>query len=136
MRIAKQRSLHRKVVSLGLNDYILNLNLTFQQIIGDVSVNWDTWTDQHMSTVFLGLCAQWIDVMADGWVFRSEVLAMHKISGPHDGDNLGRYVIKLLDHVGITSKTSNKVRRALATLLLIISSSYRLAWLHHCGQRK
>ena len=101
-------AIRSKIIS-DFDDYISNLKLTFWQIIGDVSVNWDTWTAPHTSTAFLGLCAQWIDVKADSWIFRSEVLAMHKMSGPHDGDNLGRYIIKLLDRVGITSKTCNNV---------------------------
>ena len=103
------RSAIRSKIISEFDDYISNLKLTFQQVVGDVSVNWDTWTAQYTSAAFLGLCAQWIDVKADGWIFRSEVLAMHKISGLHDGNNLGRYVIKLLDRVGVTSKTSNKV---------------------------
>lgn len=127
------RSAIRSKIISEFNSYISNMKLTFQQIIGDVSINWDTWTAPYTSTAFLGLCAQWIDMKADGWVFRSEVLAMHQISGPHNGDNLGRYVIKLLDRVGVTSKTSNKVRGQACSLP---SSYLQQARLRHCGQCK
>lgn len=50
-------------------------------------------------------------IQVDGMVWKlvSKVFAYYPINGRHDGTNLGRYLLGLLDRMGITSKTHNKV---------------------------
>ncbi len=42
-------------------------------------------------------------------MFRDEVGVMHKILGHHSGDNLGKYFMLFLDHVGVTSQTHSNL---------------------------
>ena len=55
------------------------------------------------------MTAHWIEVKDGKWKMRAAVIGFKGLSGAHDGDNLGRYSVGLLDHVGITSKTGSKV---------------------------
>jgi len=66
------------------------------------------------------MTAHWIEVKDGKWKMRAAVIGFKGLSGAHDGDNLGRYSVGLLDRVGITSKTGSKVR----LLLLLFSCSY------------
>lgn len=91
-------------------DYLDQLRADISAAPGNVSALWDLWTAKHTSTPYLGLLLQWIQVDGDKWVFRNEVGAFREIFGKHSGINLGRYLILLLDRVGVTSKTHSKVR--------------------------
>ena len=42
------------------------------------------------------------------WKLRTAVIGFKALSGAHDGDNLGRYSVGLLDRVGIMDKTGTK----------------------------
>ena len=90
--------------------------------LGNVSVNWDLWTEEHASLAYFGMIAQWIDTNSDSWCLRSEVIAFHKISGNHSGKNLGRYFIKFTDCASITSK-----RKAMANKVSTYSMSIETA---------
>ena len=79
-----------------------------------MSITADAWTAGAMGKGFLGLTAHWIDVEALGehnerWALKSAVVGFHTIMGGHDGDNLGRYMVGILDCVGITSHDTSKV---------------------------
>ena len=74
----------------------------------------DAWSADTMKAGFLGMTAHWIEVKEQKWKMRAEVIAFKALSGAHSGENLGRYVVGLLDHVGIMDKKSSK------------------AWLLHC----
>lgn len=77
---------------------------------GMISITADGWTADTTKTGFLGMTAHWIEVKEDGkWVLREAVIGFKPTVGTHDGDNLGRYMMGLLDRVGITSKTTSKV---------------------------
>ncbi|OJT06528.1 Zinc finger BED domain-containing protein RICESLEEPER 2 [Trametes pubescens] len=104
--------------------YMSNLRKNIEAAIGDVSSNFDLWTEDHASIAYFGMIGQWIDTHGpEGehatveykWALRSEVVAMHEILGEHNGANLGRYLLKFSDRVGITSKTgTNKMGRITA----------------------
>ena len=69
------------------------------------SVNHNLWMEDHSSTAFFGIMAQWIDVKdLRPWMLQVEVIGFHKIVGDHGGRNLGRQLLKVTDRVGITSK--------------------------------
>jgi len=42
---------------------------------------------------------------------KAVVIGFKALSGGHSGENLGRYFIGLLDHIGIMSKTRTKVHQ-------------------------
>jgi hypothetical protein len=58
---------------------------------------------------FLGVTAHWIEVKEGKWKMRASVVGFRALSGAHDGKNLGRYLVGVLDRVGILSKTASKV---------------------------
>ena len=59
---------------------------------------------------FQGVTAHWIDVNAEGkWTMIGAVIGFKALSGAHDGENLGRYTVGLLDRVGIMDKKRTKV---------------------------
>lgn len=62
-----------------------------------------------MKASFLGLTGHWIDVKDGAWELWAEVLAFQALSGNHSSENLGRYLVSLCNHVGITNKASSKV---------------------------
>jgi hypothetical protein len=62
---------------------------------------------------FLGMTAHWIEVKGNKWKMRSEVIGFKALSGAHNGENLGRYAVGLLDRVGIMDKNSSKARHVL-----------------------
>jgi hypothetical protein len=57
---------------------------------------------------FLGMTAHWIEVKGKEWKMRAEVIGFKVLSGAHSGENLGRYAVGLLDHVGIVSENGSK----------------------------
>nr|VWO96606.1 C2H2-type domain-containing protein [Ganoderma boninense] len=79
---------------------------------GKASINHDLWTEDHSSTAFFGITAQWIDVKdLRPWTLRAEVIGFHKIVGDHGGRNLGRHLLKVTDRAGITSKKQDFVNK-------------------------
>lgn len=104
----------RAYINNAFVDFIADLQKTFQSVPGQVSVNWDLWTRENTSESEFGMTGQWIQITSAGtWALRVEVLAFHPIAGKHDGDNLGRYFLRLTDRVGITSKAFSKVSKSL-----------------------
>jgi hypothetical protein len=57
---------------------------------------------------FQGMTAHWIEVKEGKWKMRAAVIGFKGLSGAHDGENLGRYSVGLLDRVGIMNKTETK----------------------------
>ena len=58
---------------------------------------------------FLGMTAHWIQVLEGKWKLKAVVIGFKALSGTHSSENLGRYAVGLLDHVGIMDKTGLKV---------------------------
>jgi hypothetical protein len=59
---------------------------------------------------FLGMTAHWIEVKEGKWKMRAAVIGFKALSGAHSGENLGRYVVGLLDRVGILDNKGTKAR--------------------------
>ena len=77
---------------------------------GKILLTADEWTNEVTKTGYIGMTAHWIDVRDGKWELRGEAVGLRAILGDHGGDNLGRYVIGLCDHVRICSKQDSKVR--------------------------
>jgi hypothetical protein len=58
---------------------------------------------------FMGVTAHWIEVKEGKWKLRASVIGFKALSGAHDGENLGRYLVGVLDCVGILSQKESKV---------------------------
>ena len=58
------------------------------------------------------MTAHWIEVKDGKWKLRAEVIGFRALSGAHDGENLGRYAVGLLDRVGIMDEDQSKVHLA------------------------
>lgn len=71
---------------------------------------------------FQGMTAHWIEVKDGKWKMRAAVIGFKGLSGAHDGDNLGKYSVGLLDRVGIMDKTGSKVCLVFTILLLFLCS--------------
>jgi hypothetical protein len=68
----------------------------------------DGWSADTTKMGFLRMTAYWIEVKEKKWKMRAEVIGFKAISGTHSGENLRRYAVGLLDHVGIMSKKESK----------------------------
>lgn len=100
----------RKLIKNAFVDFLEELRTDIAAAPGEVSTNFDLWTRDQTGDPYVGLLGQWIHVTDTAWKFRTEVLAFSVISGQHSGDNIGRYIVKFLDRVGITTKNSNQCK--------------------------
>ena len=71
---------------------------------GKVLVTADGWSADTTKAGFLGMMAHWIEVKEQKWKMRAEVITFKALSGAHSGENLERYAMGLLNHVGIMDK--------------------------------
>jgi hypothetical protein len=82
---------------------------------------------------FQGMTAHWIEVKDGKWKMRAAVIGFKGLSGAHDGDNLGKYSVGLLDRVGIMNKTGSKACRfyffTIVLMLLFPNSFIRQHWI-------
>ena len=70
---------------------------------------------------FQGVTAHWIEVKEGKWKMRNSVIGFRALSGAHDGENLGRYTVGLLDRVGIMDKKDQRSVDLLTHLCELIS---------------
>ena len=78
---------------------------------GKISITQDGWSADTTKMAFQGVTAHWIEVNAEGkWKMKAAVIGFKVLSGAHDGENLGRYTMGLLDRAGIMDKKKSKVR--------------------------
>ena len=70
----------------------------------------DGWTMNMTSKGFLGMTAHWVEVANSVWMLRSTVIRFRNTSGGHGGDNMGWYMVGLMDHAGIMGKDFSKVK--------------------------
>ena len=54
------------------------------------------------------MTAHWIEVKEKIWKMRAEVIRFKALSSAHSGENLGCYMVGLLDRVGIMSQKQSK----------------------------
>ena len=76
---------------------------------GKVSITVDGWSADTTKMGFQGMMAHRIEVKEGKWKLYTEVIRFKVILGEHSGENLGRYVVELFDHVGIMDKNNSKV---------------------------
>ena len=78
---------------------------------GKILITQDGWSADAAKVAFQGVTAHWIEVNTEGkWTMKAAVIGFKASSGAHDGENLGRYTVGLLDHAGIMDKKRSKVR--------------------------
>ena len=86
----------------------------------------DTWSVEQTKASFLGITAHWIHISETAgitkWSLQSRVIAFRSLSGPHTGENIARYFIKLCEQVGIVSAVSTKV-----CLIVILFSKFMVS---------
>ena len=80
-----------------------------------MSITVDAWSADTTKMGFLGMTAHWIEVKGKEWKMRAEVIGFKALSGAHTGENLGRYVVGLLDRVGIMDEKRTKARHVFTT---------------------
>ena len=73
-----------------------------------MSITQDGWSADTTKMGFLGMTAHWIQVKEGKWKIRAAVIGFKALSGAHSGDNLSRYTVGLLEHVGIMDKNKSK----------------------------
>ena len=93
-----------------------------QAALGKISITADGWTAERLRKGFLGMTVHWIEVeehteMSEGtqvakycWSLQLAVIGFRTISGTHSGENLGRYMVGVMDQVGIMGRNFSKVR--------------------------
>ena len=77
--------------------------------MGLISVTSDGWTADTSKKGFLGMTAHWMNTKGGKWELQEAIIGFKGMVGSHDGESLGRYMMGLLNRVGITSKNSTKV---------------------------
>lgn len=75
---------------------------------GKVLITEDGWSADTTKAGFQGMTAHWMEVKEGKWKLRAAVIGFKALSGSHDGENLGRYAVELLDRVGIMDKTGQR----------------------------
>ena len=89
-----------------------------------------------MNKGFLGVTGHWVQVevleelnarnnLKQLWTLRAAVIGCKNISGGHDRDNMGRYLVGLTDRVGITGRKFSKVCLFPMDSVDLITTSYR-----------
>jgi len=73
---------------------------------------------------FLGMTVHWIQVRKGKWKMKAGVIGFKALSGAYSGENLGRYMVGLLDHVGIMDKTGSKASRSVHPAIRSTSFPY------------
>ena len=74
-----------------------------------VLITTDGWSAETTKMGFQGMTTHWIEVSAEGkWKMRAAIMGFKATSGTHNGENLGRYTVGMLDRVGIMHKTGSK----------------------------
>lgn len=68
------------------------------------------WTQDTTSDPWIGLTGHWVQVDREDWRIRSEVLGLRIVMGNHGGENLGRFMLGMLDRVGVTAKNHDGKR--------------------------
>jgi hypothetical protein len=81
--------------------------LWLQASIGKISFTSDLWSDRQRRS-YMCITAHWIarSKRSHGLELKTALIAFHHVSGTHDGLNLAKTILNLLDRAGITSKVS------------------------------
>jgi hypothetical protein len=81
-----------------------------QASVGKVSFTSDLWSDRQRRS-YMCITAHWIarSKRSHSLELKSALIAFHHVSGTHDGVNLARTMLKLLDRAGIASKVCHLI---------------------------
>jgi hypothetical protein len=73
--------------------------------LGKVSFTSDLWSDKNLRS-YLCLTAHWMarNKRTGALELQCALIAFHHVTGRHDGVNLARIMIALLDRAGVTTK--------------------------------
>jgi len=73
--------------------------------MGKVSFTSDLWSDRQRRS-YMCITAHWIarNKRSHSLELKSALIAFHHVQGAHDGVNLGRTTMKLLDRAEVTPK--------------------------------
>lgn len=87
------------------------------------------WSADTTKAGFLGMTAHWIEMKEQKWKMRAEVIMFKALLGTH---SIGRYIMGLLDHVGIMDKKSSKawLFTLYHSILNLIIDSFSSSWQH------
>jgi hypothetical protein len=108
----------KHIASLKAEIIVSNLSPVFCTVVntlpaqaapGKVSITQDGWSADTTKAGFQGMTAHWIEVKEGKWKMKAAVIGFKALSGGHNGENLGRYSVGLLDRVGIMDKKGSKV---------------------------
>jgi hypothetical protein len=91
---------------VGQCSIVFNLNVALtmsQEALGKISFTSDLWSDKNLRS-YLCLTAHWIARNKRTGVLelKCALIAFHNVTGRHDGVNLGRIMLALLDRAGVT----------------------------------
>jgi hypothetical protein len=88
--------------------------------VGKISCTADIWSDKCRWS-FFGITIHWIArvLATSSLVLMLAILGFHRLRGKHNGKNLARTTIHLLDRAGITTKVNSFI-------FLISSTEYAL----------
>lgn len=90
--------------------------------MGLISLTADGWTVDSTKASVLGMTAHWIESTwieiekgngkskVEKWELNAAVIGFKATTGGHEGENMGRYMVGLMDRVGIISREHTKVR--------------------------
>lgn len=86
-------------------------HVELQKSAGQISFTSDLWTDKNMRS-HLAVTAHWISESNQGdpsGTLRTALIAFHRISGRHTGQNLANVMMGVLDRAKITSRVIQKL---------------------------
>lgn len=79
-----------------------------QAAVGRISFTADLWSDPNLRS-YLAMTAHWIarDRRSNALELKAALIAFHHVHGKHDGKNLAKVTMELLDRACITTKVSS-----------------------------
>lgn len=96
--------------------------------MGKISFTADLWSDKNLRP-YLCMTAHWMgrNKHSGSLDLKCALVAFHNMVGKHDGENIARVVVALLDRAGITIYVSNLIFLMINVILICF---WRLATLH------
>ncbi|KIK18126.1 hypothetical protein PISMIDRAFT_110060, partial [Pisolithus microcarpus 441] len=96
----------REMILVSWKQHMDVLRADLSRSEGAILVTADIWLDCNRRP-YLGVTAHWIKKLTSGHLaLETALIAFHRILGLHDGQNLAKVILQLLDHVSIMMKVS------------------------------
>lgn len=76
-----------------------------QAALGKVSFTSDLWSDKNLRS-YMCITAHWLarNRRTGELELKCALIAFHNVTGPHDGVNLSKIMLALLDRAGVTER--------------------------------